>query len=77
VGFIGFWEILIIALVLLLVFGTKRIPQVGRSVGRGLRELRDALPSSRDELEEKPPSEEKPRSELPPATSPRERDTVS
>jgi sec-independent protein translocase protein TatA len=73
VGFIGFWEILIIALVLLLVFGPKRVPQLGRSLGRGFRELRSALPSSRDE-----PDEEQPRGELPPPrTSPRERDSVS
>jgi TatA/E family protein of Tat protein translocase len=72
VGFIGFWEILIIALVLLLVFGPKRVPQLGRSLGRGFRELRSALPSSRDTPDEEP------RGELPPArTSPRERDSVS
>jgi sec-independent protein translocase protein TatA len=72
-GFIGFWEILIVALVLLLIFGPKRVPQLGRSLGRGLRELRNSLPSSREEPEETPRTEQKPRAEL----TTRERDSLS
>jgi sec-independent protein translocase protein TatA len=62
-GFLGFWEILIIAIVLLLVFGPKRVPQLGRRLGQGLREVRNALPSSHEEPEEKAPAEQKPRAE--------------
>lgn len=36
-------EMLIIALVLLLIFGSKRLPEMGRSLGRGLREFRDSV----------------------------------
>jgi sec-independent protein translocase protein TatA len=72
-GFLGFWEILIIAGILLLIFGPKRVPQLGRSLGRGLRELRHALPSSRDELEDKSSGEPTSRTEL----KTRERDSVS
>ena len=37
---IGGWEILVIFFVVLLVFGPKRIPEVARGLGRGMRELR-------------------------------------
>ena len=66
-GWLGFWDILIVAAVVLFIFGPKRVPQLGRSLGRGLRELRNALPSSRDEADDQPRSELKTR----------ERDSVS
>jgi sec-independent protein translocase protein TatA len=43
-------EILVILVVALLVFGPKRLPEVGRQVGRGLRELRKIQDTVRDEL---------------------------
>jgi sec-independent protein translocase protein TatA len=36
-------EILIILVVLLLLFGAKRLPEMGRSLGRGMREFKDAV----------------------------------
>jgi sec-independent protein translocase protein TatA len=36
-------HLLLILIVALLVFGPKRLPEAGRSLGRGLRELRDGL----------------------------------
>jgi sec-independent protein translocase protein TatA len=42
-GWIGPWELIILAFVLLLVFGPKRIPEIGRSLGKGARELRDSF----------------------------------
>jgi TatA/E family protein of Tat protein translocase len=39
---IGGWEMLLIAVVALLVFGPKRLPELARSLGRGLAELRRA-----------------------------------
>jgi TatA/E family protein of Tat protein translocase len=50
-GNIGPLEIILILVVALLVFGPKRLPEVGRSVGRGLREFRRASTEFRDELE--------------------------
>ena len=41
-------EILILLLVALLVFGPKRLPEMGRSLGRGLREFKDSV-SGRDD----------------------------
>jgi sec-independent protein translocase protein TatA len=43
-------EILVVLVVALLVFGPKRLPEVGRQVGRGLRELRKIQDTVRDEI---------------------------
>lgn len=40
---IGIWEVLILLLVALLLFGPKRLPEMGRSLGRGLREFKDSV----------------------------------
>ena len=40
---IGIWEMLILLLVLLLVFGPKRLPEMGRSLGKGMREFKDTV----------------------------------
>ena len=42
-GFIGFPELLLLGLVVLLVFGPKRLPEMGRSMGRGLREFKESV----------------------------------
>jgi TatA/E family protein of Tat protein translocase len=42
-GFIGFPEILLLGLVVLLVFGPKRLPEMGRSLGKGMREFKDSI----------------------------------
>jgi len=36
-------ELLILLLVILLVFGPKRLPEMGRSLGRGMREFKDSI----------------------------------
>jgi sec-independent protein translocase protein TatA len=40
---ISAWELLILLLVVLLVFGPKRLPEMGRSLGKGMREFKDSL----------------------------------
>jgi sec-independent protein translocase protein TatA len=42
-GFIGVREIVLLLVIVLLFAGTKRIPELGRSLGRGLREFRAGL----------------------------------
>jgi sec-independent protein translocase protein TatA len=51
---VGPLELAIVALIALIVLGPKRLPEAGRSLGRGLREFKDGL-TGRPELE--PPSE--------------------
>ena len=47
---IGIWEIAILLLVALLVFGPKRLPEMGRSLGKGMREFKDSV-TGKDEDE--------------------------
>jgi sec-independent protein translocase protein TatA len=49
---IGVWEVLILLLVVLLVFGPKRLPEMGRSLGRGMREFKDSITGKDLEREE-------------------------
>lgn len=60
-GFIGLPEILLLGLVVLLVFGPKRLPEMGRSMGRGLREFKDSISGDKgDELDLGPAAAELP-----------------
>jgi sec-independent protein translocase protein TatA len=52
-GWIGIPELLILLLVILLVFGPKRLPEMGRSLGRGMREFKDSITGDRDRDEER------------------------
>ena len=51
-GPIGFNEILIILVIILLLFGAKKIPELMRGVGKGVREFSDARKAGREEKEE-------------------------
>jgi TatA/E family protein of Tat protein translocase len=42
-------ELLILLVVLLLVFGAKRLPEMGRSLGKGMREFKDGVSGVEDE----------------------------
>lgn len=42
-GGLGIWELLVIFLVILLFFGAKRLPEIGSSLGKGIREFKDSL----------------------------------
>ena len=46
------WELIIIAIVILLLFGAKRIPELARGLGKGIREFKDATKEIKNELEE-------------------------
>ena len=50
-GNLGFSEIMIILLVVLLVFGAKRLPEVGASIGKGIREFKKAAREIDDEVQ--------------------------
>jgi sec-independent protein translocase protein TatA len=51
-GFIGLPELLLLGLVALLVFGPKRLPEMGRSLGRGMREFKDSVSGDKGESEQ-------------------------
>jgi sec-independent protein translocase protein TatA len=50
---IGPLQIIIVLIIVLLVFGPKRLPEMGRSLGRGIREFKDSI-TSRDDEEDEP-----------------------
>jgi len=62
---ISWWEVLILGLIILLIFGPKRLPEMGRQLGRGMREFKESITGSGkgdedvDRPELPPPGEEK------------------
>jgi sec-independent protein translocase protein TatA len=50
---IGISGLILILIVALLVFGPKRLPEMGRSLGKGMREFKDSI-SGKDEHTELP-----------------------
>ena len=75
-GWFGPWEILILVLVLLLVFGPKRIPEIGRGLGKGMREFKDSV-TGKDEKEQKRAALTAATAAEEQAPAARERDSVS
>jgi sec-independent protein translocase protein TatA len=49
---IGFGEIIVILLVALIVFGPKKLPEIGRTLGKSMREFRRATSNLKREFEE-------------------------
>ncbi len=49
-GGFGVWEIALIFLVILLLFGAKRLPEIGSSLGKGIREFKGSLREIENEL---------------------------
>jgi len=50
-GMVGGWQIAIIVLVILLLFGGKKIPELMKGIGRGVKEFKDGI-SSEDQKSE-------------------------
>ena len=51
-GNLGFGELMIILVIVLVLFGAKRIPEISASFGKGIREFNDAKNNVRRELED-------------------------
>jgi sec-independent protein translocase protein TatA len=62
-GNLGFTEIAILVLILVLFFGAKRIPEIGASIGKGIKEFKRGLKDI--EAGEPPPPVTPPSSEAP------------
>jgi sec-independent protein translocase protein TatA len=50
-SWIGLPELLIILVIVLLIFGPKKLPEMGRSLGRGMREFKDSVTGKNDDDE--------------------------
>lgn len=57
-GKIGLWQIVIIFAVFVVLFGYKKVPEIGKTLGQGLRNFRRSL-NEKDEIDITPTPEEK------------------
>jgi len=51
-GQIGMQEIILILFILLLLFGAKRLPELGQSLGKGIREFKRGVSEIKEDLED-------------------------
>ena len=54
-GPLGLWEILAILVVILLIFGARRLPEIGSSMGKGIRTFKSALLGEDEKPRQDPP----------------------
>jgi sec-independent protein translocase protein TatA len=55
---LGFSEILLIMVIFLLVFGAKRLPEIGSAMGKGIREFKKSMRDVTDEIDRPTPPAE-------------------
>ncbi len=58
-GMIGPWQIILIVLIVLLLFGGKKIPELMRGIGKGTREFKKGIAGEDEEDEKKDSTEDK------------------
>ncbi len=58
-GMIGPWQIVLIVLVVLLLFGGKKIPELMRGLGKGVREFKDGINPDENEKKDESSVEKK------------------
>ena len=51
-GFPGGWELVVIVFAIILLFGARKIPELAKGLGRGIREFKDATREVSDQIEE-------------------------
>lgn len=76
-GSFGPLEIILIFLVVLLIFGAKRIPEIARGIGKGIREFKDATSEISQELENETQSRQINRPQSPQQGQPQSRQPQS
>lgn len=60
-AFPGGWELIVIILFVIIFFGAKKIPEIARGMGKGIREFKDATKEIKNEIDES--SKEEPKKE--------------
>jgi len=59
VGPLGLPELLLIALIIVFIFGARRLPEIGKSLGEGIKNFRKSI-TSKEKEKEPPPEKSKP-----------------
>lgn len=49
---LGPWEIMLVFLAILLLFGAKRLPEIAQGLGKGIKEFKKAMKDTTDELKD-------------------------
>lgn len=57
IGHLGFPELIVILFIIILIFGANRLPEIGRGIGKGIRNFKE---STREGLKEPPGQNGKP-----------------
>ena len=60
---IGWWEIVLIALIVLLFFGGKKVPELMKGLGKGVRSFKEGLNEVDNSIEQKSDSDSEKKSE--------------
>ena len=58
-GNIGMGELVVIFLIILLLFGTKRLPEIGAALGKAIKEFKKAAKGIQEEVQDSPQDEQK------------------
>jgi sec-independent protein translocase protein TatA len=66
------WHIVLLLVIALLLFGGKRLPEIGKALGSGMREFKDAVTGNSPD----PPAELPPAEPVATATTPSEHETT-
>jgi TatA/E family protein of Tat protein translocase len=64
-GNLGFTEILVLGAIVLLIFGPRRLPELAKGLGKGIREFKKALTQSDDSEDSHEPLKDTTREQLP------------
>lgn len=59
IGTLGIWELLILLVVVLLLFGPRRLPEMAKGLGQSVREFRKGLRDMRSDIDEELSVEQK------------------
>ena len=51
-AFVGMWEVIIIALVVLLLFGGKKIPELMKGLGKGVKSFKEGMKDVENDVNE-------------------------
>jgi len=54
---VGMQELVIVLVLVLILFGPRRLPEIGRAIGKAVRELKRTTQDFREAIEQEPPEE--------------------